>query len=291
AKVAECGGISAAARVLGMPKSKVSRRLAQLEEQLEVRLLERTTRAVSVTEAGRRFAVHCQRVAEEAASAQESVSEAFDVPRGVLRISASVAIGQYLLAPHLAEFRRCFPQIELDIELNNRRVDLIAENFDLVVRVGELQDSSLISRCFATARAGLYAAPSYLAARGEPRHLEALAEHDLLLMSAATNPEHWRFEQHAGKAQSLSVSPVLRINDFTSLRTLVADGAGIAQFPTYLVADLCDQGVLQQVLPQWCSECVNYYVLYPSRRGLTRKASAWIDFFTHKLAQAIPHLA
>ncbi len=283
AKVAETGGISAAARVLKVPKSKVSRRLAALESSLGVQLLERSTRSVSVTESGQLYLQHCQRIVEEANSAQESIHQLVDTPRGHLRISASVAIGQYLLAPYLAEFMTLFPQIELDIELSNRRVDLIAEGFDLVIRVGQLNDSNLISRCFGSAHAELYASPSYLENNGTPESLEDLTLHKTLVMSDAYKRHQWVLQNSNGEHSSVDIQPSLSINDFSSLRTVVNSGAGIAHFPNYLVRDQVEAGQLQRVLNDWRSSDINYYVLYPSRRGLTRKALVWIEFFTEKL--------
>lgn len=288
AKVAETGGISAAAKLLNVPKSKVSRRLAILESALGVRLLERSTRSVSVTESGQLYLQHCQRIVEEANNAQESIHQLVDNPRGNLRISTSVAIGQYLLAPYLSEFMNHYPQINIDIDLSNRRVDLITEGFDLVVRVGQLNDSNLISKRFGRAQACLYAAPSYLHRYGRPEKLSDLANHKTAVMSDANRSEQWILEDRTGQTSSIDIHPSLSINDFGSLRTAVKEGAGIAHFPDYLVDDLVKTGELERVLADWKSPEISYYVLYPSRRGLTRKAKVWIDFFSDKLLRGIP---
>mgnify|MGYP000014653991 CR=1 FL=1 len=288
AKVAELGGISAAAKILNVPKSKVSRRLAKLEADLGVRLLERSTRSVSITESGVLYLAHCQRIVEEAASAQNSLHQLVDTPRGTLRISASIAVGQFLIAPYLSEFMQQYPEIKLELDLNNRRVDLIAESFDLVVRVGDLNDSNLISRCFGTTHAELYASTDYLAQNGTPKCLNDLAQHKTLVMSDANRNHQWVLENKAGDRHVIDLHTNLSINDFSSLRTVVKSGAGIAAFPHYLVADLLQTGELQPVLCEWCSPQISYYLLYPSRRGVNRKAQVWIDFFTQKLKQAIP---
>ncbi|CAA0092386.1 HTH-type transcriptional regulator DmlR [BD1-7 clade bacterium] len=295
AKVADLQGISPAARALKMPKSKVSRRMTQLEDALGVRLLERSTRSVHVTEAGQRYLRHCQRVAEEADSALESVHQLADTPRGRLRISTSVAIGQYLIAPYTGDFMQTYPDVDLDIDLTNRRVDLIAEGFDLVVRVGQLNDSTLVSKRLGYARAGLYAAPSYVERHGSPNRPSDLADHKTLVMSDASRMHEWSLErtkvQKKNSAQTetmtVEISPCMSINDFTSLRAIVAGGGGIANFPSYLVEDLVQSGELIAVLPDWKSPPINYFVLYPSHRGLTRKAKVWIEFFADKLRDVI----
>jgi LysR family transcriptional regulator AphB len=287
AKVAETGGISAAAKALKVPKSKVSRRLAMLEAALGVRLLERSTRSFNVTESGLLYLQHCQRIVEEANSAQDSIQQLVDMPRGNLRISASIGVGQYLIAPHLSEFMQQYPEIDLDVDLNNRRVDPISEGFDLVIRVGQLNDSNLISKRFGTSQAALYASPDYLKQQGFPKSLADLSTHKTIVMSDANPNQQWILENKKGLQSVVDVRSKLSINDFSCLRTVVKNGGGIGLFPHYFVADLLQSGQLQQVLSDWGSSEISYYVLYPSRRGLTRKAKVWIEFFAHKLKQAI----
>ncbi len=288
AKVAETGGISAAAKVLKVPKSKVSRRLATLETALGVRLLERSTRSFNVTESGLLYLQHCQRIVEEATSAQDSIQQLVDMPRGNLRISASIGVGQYLIAPYLSEFMQLYPEIDLEVDLNNRRVDPISEGFDLVIRVGKLNDSNLISKCFGTSQAALYASPDYLEQKGVPENLADLSAHKTIVMTDANPNQQWVLEDKEGRQSAVDIRSKLSINDFSCLRTVVKSGGGIGLFPHYFVADLLQAGQLQQVLSDWRSSEISYYVLYPSRRGLTRKAKVWIDFFAHKLKRAIP---
>ncbi|MFL0810511.1 MAG: LysR family transcriptional regulator [Agarilytica sp.] len=285
AKVAELHGISPAARALKMPKSKVSRRMAALENELEVRLLERSTRSMHVTEAGNLYLQHCRRVVEEVSSAQESINNLSDSPRGHLRIGTSTAIGQYLIAPHLGEFMQQYPEIDTAMDLNNRRVDLISEGFDLVVRVGKLSDSNLVSKRLGSARAGLYAAPSYIKSHDKINRLEELQDHNTLVMSDANHSTQWLFEDGKGNSESIAITPMVSINDFHALRNIAAGGGGIANIPHYLVEDLVSNGQLLHILPEWQSPEIHYYVLYPSQLGLTRKARVWIDFITEKLRQ------
>jgi len=283
AKVAELKGISPAARVLNIPKSRVSRRVAALEEDLGTRLLERTTRAVQLTEMGEIFFRYCERVVEESENAVESMHQIMEAPRGLLRVSVSFAVGQYLIAPHLAEFLKLYSDITVQMDLNNRRVDLITEGYDLAFRVGALDDSSLMSKKVGSAKAVLCASPDYIAEFGNPTSLEHLQDHKKIVMSNSNNVSEWLLESTAGKLEAINVEAHVGINDFTALRTLIENSAGIALIPEYVVKDAIQNSRLQRILPEWQSPQINYYMLYPSRKGLTKKASAWIDFFTEKL--------
>ncbi|WP_417453216.1 LysR family transcriptional regulator [Kiloniella sp.] len=282
AKVAELEGISAAARVLNIPKSRVSRRIAALESDLGVRLIERTTRAVQLTEMGTIFFHHCRRVVEESESAIESINNMREAPRGNLRVSVSFAIGQYLVAPYLGEFAKLYPDIKINLDLSNRHVDLITEGYDLVIRVGEQKDSSLMTKRIGQARAKLCASPDYIKNYGSPTSLNQLPDHKLLMMSDSYDLKQFIFENQIGELRSLDVMPNNTINDFTALRSMVEDGCGISLMPEYIIQDAIDKGKLVQVLPDWQSKIISYYVLYPSRKGLTKKARAWIDFFEKK---------
>lgn len=286
AKVAELQGISPAARALNMPKSKVSRRMAMLEEALGSRLLERSTRSVHVTEAGNLYLKHCRRVADEAKMAEESVHQLSDSPRGFLRISASVTSGQQLLAPYFGEFMRSYPDIEIELDLNNRRVDMIAEGYDLVVRVGLLQDSNLRSKQLGKSNARLYAAPGYLQEHGVPGSVADLVNHRTLVMTDASRAYRWLLENKSGQQDFVQVHPKLSVNDLSTLRRITLDGAGVAFMPDYLARDFVKEGSLTPVLPDWKSPDIPYYVLYPSQLGLAQKARVWIDFFADKLENA-----
>ncbi len=283
AKVAEKGGISAAARELQQPKSRVSRRMAALESSLGVRLLERTSRAVNLTEAGNIYYQHCKRVQEEASSATESINQMLDTPRGHLRITASVTFGQYFLAPHIAEFIEKYPQISLDLNLNNRRVDLITEGFDVALRVGKLNDSSLISKHLGGSHAQLFAAPQYLDTQSRIDKLEDLENHQLLYMSDSDTGNHWTLQNQAGQQKQIAVYPKIRINDLTTLQAVAENGGGIAWIPSYLAHDALENERLTCVLPEWTSPHFNFYAIFPSRQGATQKVRAWIDFISEKM--------
>lgn len=282
-KVAETQGISPAARELKMPKSKVSRRMAALEDELGVRLLERSTRSVHLTEVGEIYAQHCKRIVEEAHSAQESVARALEAPRGHLRISASVTIGQHLLAPYVAEFIQLYPEIELELDLNNRRVDVIAEGFDLVVRVGALDDSTLVSRRLTTGYAKLFASPEYLQRAGIPRRLNGLEKHDFLCTTLATVTNQLTLVGPKEQQHTIPIKPITTTNDLTVLRQITIDGGGVALLPEYMGKPLVKTNRLHSVLPSWRSLPFHFYALYPSHRGITLKTRAWLDFLVTRL--------
>lgn len=287
AKVAELKGISPAARALDMPKSKVSRRMVTLEKSLGARLLERSTRSVNVTEAGNIYLQHCKRVVEEASSALESVNQLTQTPKGHLRISASVTCGQQLIAPHLGQFMQCYPDIEIEMDLSNRRVDMIGEAYDLVVRVGQPQDSTLVSKLLGKTWARLYASPDYLARNGKPATLAELAQHRKLVMTDDAHAYRWLLEDGEGIQHSVDVNPVMGVNDLMTMRTVLINGAGIALLPDYLADESAKRGRLVVLFPQWRSSAIPFYVLYPSHMGLTRKARVWVDFFSERLGKGL----
>jgi LysR family transcriptional regulator AphB len=282
-KVAEKQGISPAARALRMPKSKVSRRMVALEEELGVRLLERSTRAVHLTEVGQIYFRHCKRIVEEANSARESVHSMLDTPRGHLRISTSVTIGQFLLAPHMGQFMAKYPDVEIEVNLSNRRVDVIAEGFDLVVRVGDLQDSTLVSKRLGSDYLKFFASPNYLKECGIPGRLGELEKHRLLVMSDSAKPGEWSLVGPKKQQKTYSAKPYASANDLATIRQIALDGGGIALLPGFLSCAPEKSGELRRVLPAWRTPPFNYHALYPSRRGVTLKVRAWLDFFASKL--------
>ena len=169
AKVVETGGFTMAGEAIDMPKSNVSRRVSRLEERLGVRLLERTTRKIRMTELGEIYYTHCRRIIEEAEHADARVSQALEIPRGQLRVSASVTVGQNIISPVLGQFVKEYPEVKVQMTLANRRVDLVEEGFDIAVRVGQLEDSSLVARLLGKSELALFASPDYLKRAGEPK--------------------------------------------------------------------------------------------------------------------------
>ena len=287
AKVVDQGGFSAAGRALGLPKSNISRRVSQLEDRLGVRLLERTTRRVRVTEIGEIYYRHCKRIQEEAEHASVSVSQLLEAPRGLLRIGASVGTGQILLSPIITEFLARYPEVQIELALSNRRLDVIEEGFDLVIRIGQLEDSSLIAKRLGEARFFFYASPAYLDTRGAPVDPDGLHDHDCLTMSDMRSPTHLRLIGLKG-TRTITIRPRVAVNDFPSLRQMTQDGGGIAVLPSYLCTELEQQGQLTRILSDWSLPPVEFHALFPSHRGATPKVRVFLDFlgeeFSHRLS-------
>lgn len=245
------GGFSAAARALGVPKSSLSKRVAALEAQLGATLLARSTRAVSVTAAGRGLAEGAGPALRALDEAVRAVREEAVTPHGRVRITAPVVFGDELLSPLLAPFLAAHPRVQLEMLLVDRRVDLLAEGVDVAIRAGPLVDSSLVVRRLGPTRSCLVASPAYLAARSPPQRVKDLAHHDLCLFSA-TPPPPRRLTLHGPRgAVTLELSPRLVCTSQVSLRRAALDGAGIALLPWYLARAALDRGTLVEVLPRY----------------------------------------
>ncbi len=280
--VVEHGGFTAAAEATQLPKSNISRRIASLEERLCVRLLERTTRKVHVTEIGDIYYRHCRRMLDEADDADLYVEQAMEIPRGTLRVSASVTTGQHLLAPMAAEFMAQYPEVQFELVWTNRRVDVIDEGFDLAIRIGPLQDSSLVARGLGQWRLCLYASAEYLKARGTPQKPEDLHDHDCLLMSDMRGSNQWTLST-GDVTEQVVLTPRASVNDFDTLRRMVADGGGIAILPSYMhFGDYHNR--LVRVLDDWAGRLIELHAIFPSHRGATPKVRAFLDFLIVRLA-------
>ena len=275
--VVEAGSFTLAADRTGIPKANISRKIARLEAQLGVRLLERTTRTQHLTEAGKRYLIHCSRIQEEISLAEAAVSEVVNSFQGRLRIGTSVSIGQQILQPELVRFLHQYPELEFQLNLVNRRVDLIEEGFDLLIRVGKLDDSRLIARRLGTAQRKLFASPAYFNNRPAPRTLEELCSCDMLVMDNV-HGDHAVELVNGRKQKQLSLQPRLLADDFAIIKQGVLDGLGIAIFPAYMCTREIAEGRLIPVLPDWGMEPVDIFALYPQHRVKIPKVKAFLDF-------------
>lgn len=282
ARIVEAGTLTAAAARLGLPKSNISRRLARLEDALNVRLLERTTRSLRLTEIGEIYFRHCQRLLEEVDHAEESIAALAEAPRGLLRVSTSITIGQHLLAPLLATFMVALPEVRLQLQLTTRRVDLIHEGFDLAIRAGELEDSSLVGRRLCQSTLSWCASPAYLKAYGKPGHPGELAGHDCLLLAETDGVRHVHLIGQNGQ-ERFRIEPHAIVNDFSTLRTLAIAGAGIALMPDYMIGPAVGEQQLTRIMPNWSSPPIDIHALFPSHRGATPKVRAFLDFLVKRL--------
>ncbi len=232
AKVVELNGFSVAARDLGISKSAVSKQIARLEYDMGARLLNRTTRRLSLTEPGRAFYQGALRVLAEAEAAEQAVTHLSSAPRGTLKVNAPMSFGVRHVAPVLPAFMKKYPELAVELDLNDREVDLVEEGYDMALRIVRLRDSSLIARRLAPSRNILCAAPEYLARRGVPRFLEDLAGHECLLYSYQVAGDNWSFQAPGGKRR-VRVSGRLRANSGDALLQAALGGLGIVLLPSF----------------------------------------------------------
>ena len=285
ARVADAGSFSRAAERIGLPKSSVSRRIAAFEERLGERLMLRTTRRLTLTEFGTQLLEHARAVANEVDAVAALTEHRQARPSGRLRVSMPSDFANMLLTDALAAFVVAYPGISLELDLSPRRVDLLGENFDLVVRIGELPDDALlVARRLAVLSAGLYAAPAYLAARGEPALPEDLAQHDALrLLGRDGEPLGWTLASGSRRWEGLPPGRT-SANSPELLVKFALAGAGIAAVPDHLAAAGLRGGALQRVLPDWCLPAHTAWAVFPGRRLMPAKTRAFLDMLEAALA-------
>lgn len=285
AMVVEHGGFAAAERALGVPKSRLSRRIAQLEGDLGVRLLQRSTRKFAVTEVGQSVYRHAQTMLAEAQAAREAVDRVSVAPRGIIKVSCPVALAQELLAPLLPAFMKQHPQVRIQLHVSNRRVDVIQEGFDVALRVRSQlnDDGEMVARSFGQLRELLVASPRYLDRVGRPKQPADLAGHTTLSMSEDDARQRWTLHGPDGQVQKVDLTPTLMAQDFPLLLAAARDGLGVVLLPELSCAEAIRQGELEVVLPEWNLPQGICHAIYPSRRGLLPAVRAFIDFLAEQL--------
>jgi DNA-binding transcriptional LysR family regulator len=285
AKVVELQSFRAAAAALGVPKSTVSRKVAELEDTLGTRLLERTTRRLRLTDAGRAYHQRIGPALDALREAERALEDQNAQPSGRLKLTMTMEGGQTLLGPILAEYLAQYPQVQLQIELMDRRVDLVEEGFDVAIRAGALPDSSLIARRLGPPGAmRVYASPSYLKARGTPRHPRELADHVCMVMTGQSAPLMWTFQQR-GKPLPVKVNGHVEANSFTLLGELTAAGHGIARLPDYMAAELLEGRRVCSILDTFAPPPLAWHVVYPSSRNLSPKVRTLVEILERRFAQ------
>ncbi|MGH8714525.1 MAG: LysR family transcriptional regulator [Casimicrobiaceae bacterium] len=286
ARVVEAGSFVRAADRLGVSVSAVSRHVADLEAHLDVRLLNRTTRRLSLTESGRVFYERSVQLLADLEEAEQSASASTITPRGTLRLSAPVTFGERHLAPAIAAFVARHPGMRFDVELADRAVDLVDEGFDAAVRVGAIGSQNLVGRRIAETRLVCCAAPAYLARHGEPKRPEDLATHQCLIYSYAPQRSIWLFRDRDGAARQVRVSGVVHANSGRFLEVLAAEGVGIACEPDFIVGPEVRAGRLVPILRSFQPPPSSIQVVYPSRRHLSAKVRAFADFLRARFESA-----
>lgn len=280
AEVVEHGGFAAAGRALGLPKSRLSRRVAGLEAQLGVRLLQRTTRKLSLTDVGETYLRHCQALRESAQAAADAVAHAQTEPRGTIRVVCPVTLAQTVLGGVMPIYLAQHPQVRVEMEVNNRVVDLVKDGVDVALRVRlTLEDSgSLIVKRLDDARSVLVASPALLARQGTPTTLEEASRLDSLAMSVVDGSASIRLTSPEGREAVLQYTPRFVADDLLTLKLAALGGSGMCSLPDYMCEEELRSGQLVRLLPGWSTPVGVVHAVFPSRRGLSPAVRSFLDF-------------
>jgi len=278
ATVVDQGGFTDAAKKMGISKSAVSKHISSLEARLGARLLNRTTRRVSPTEIGLAYYDRACRVLSDAGEADALVASMQSAPAGLLRLSVATDFGVNHLSPILGDFLQQFPDITVNMVLNNRYVELISEGFDMAIRMGDLEDSSLRARKLTETQMRMIAAPSYFEKHGRPTRLDDLNSHKLLHYSNQASGNAWKITAPSGEERQIRSAGWLSVNDGQSLLNACIAGLGIAYLPSFLYANAMEQVQVVDVMPDLPIERTGIYAVYPPGRFTQPKVRAFIDF-------------
>jgi DNA-binding transcriptional LysR family regulator len=286
ARVVEAGSFTKAAKALGVPVSTVSRKVSRLEDDLKVRLLQRTTRKLSLTEPGRLYYERVSRSLAELDCAEKMLQEIQETPRGVLRMTAPVE--PTVVIDLVVEFLREYSEVRVEIDFTNRVVDLIEEGYDLAVRAGRLPDSSLIAHKLGEGQLHIVASPGYINRRGLPESVEDIKEHCCVLMGRSVMNPSWSLHNKAGKKVTVPVNARLVVNHLEAVRDAALAGLGLALLPEVYCDDEIEDGRLVHVLPELSLDAGAMWVVYPSRQHLAPTVRAFVDFAKANAGRVLP---
>lgn len=272
-RIAELSSVSAAARALGAPKSSISRSLSRLEASVGAALMERSTRHLRMTDAGVLLLPHAIRILDDVDEASAALDGLAGTASGLLRINTSYAFGQGLIAPMLPAFLASYPEVQVMLDLDNRRIDILAEGTDVVIRIGALPDSALVARTLPAVELWLCASPTYLLAQGGPASLEDLSMYDVV---ERTETSIWTFGEGT-ETKQIQVHARSMIPDAGAQKVVLIGGGGIGRIPDYLAAPAVASGHLVRIFPELKGELIEIHALYPSHRSLSAKVRVFID--------------
>ena len=284
-KVVTLGSYAEAGRALGLTRSAISKAVMELEQLLGARLLDRTTRRVAATEAGIAYYGSCLDILARVEETEMQVSRLHDEPRGILKINAPVSFGVLYLGPAIADFMALYPDLKVELTLNDRFIDPIEEGVDVTIRIGDLEDSSLIARRLAPARRVLVAAPAYLEAHGTPAMPDDIAPHVCLTYGHTSTLQKWVLERD-GEVTSVAINSALCSNNGDILRSAALAGRGIAMLPTFLVGGDLKTKRLVPMLPDYAPTALGIFALYAPNRYLAAKTRVLIDFLAARFGDA-----
>lgn len=281
ARVAEHGSFTAGAKALGVSKSAASKYVARLEDRLGARLLNRTTRKLSLTEVGQAFFERCQNILAELEAAEQAVTQLQDEPRGTLRVNAPMSFGIRHMAPAVAAFMGLYPDLTIDLTLDDRTVDVVDEGYDLVIRITALPDSTLIARKLAPFRTVICAAPGYWREHGKPAHPGDLTDHTCLGYTYLQTQNEWRFEED-GTPVGVKVTERLRSNNGDVLSAAALAGNGVVRAPYFIVGPDLTAGRLESALENFEETGRGIFAVYPHNRHLSAKVRVFVDFLAER---------
>jgi DNA-binding transcriptional LysR family regulator len=276
--VIETGSFTAASERLGMSKALVSKYVGEVEDSLGVRLLNRSTRRLALTEAGQRYYDQALPLLEEFAEMVDSVTGEQSSPRGLLRISVPVTFGEMSLAPLIPKFLQQYPDIGVDLQLNDKMIDMLEEGIDVVIRIGAVDDSSLIAKHIQTLPLALCASPAYITQHGLPETPEDLIKHQCVVDSNFRIGKHWPIICPDNITTSVEVSSRIMANSPRAVKEIALADGGIGMIPRFIVQDALDDGRLEEILPTYRTLEFGLFAIYPHRRYLSRKVRCFIDF-------------
>lgn len=287
AQVVDQGGFSAASRVLGIPRSRLSRRIAALEERLDSRLLQRSTRRIQVTELGQRYYEHCRAMLVEAEAAQQTIDQFHTEPRGTIKLSCPIGLLSFHIADMLAEFMALYPDVCVHLEATNRAVDLLADGVDIAIRARPLplEDSDLVLRVLSDRGQCLVASPRLLEHHGLPQSPEELARLPSLSRSTPLEPQQWQLRCPNGELMVVHHRPRYITTDMQALLAAALAGVGVVQLPALMLDQHLERGELVTVLPDYPPRRELIHLVFPSRRGLLPAVRALIDFLAERYAE------
>lgn len=288
--VVKGGGFSSAARTLGVSKSAVSKRINLLEQELGVRLFYRTTRKLSLTEAGERYFEHAEQALLAANMAEDAVAELQGEPRGRLKISSPMSFGRLHVAPMIPKMLKRYPKLDIELLMDDRPVDLVAEGIDIAIRTsfGGLPDSALVARKLAPLRQGVYASPDYAKEHTLPGVPTELSEHNCILFSYSRDANLWTFERD-GQSEVIEVSGNYRVNNSEAILTAITEGVGIGRLPTFIAGPCLKSGQLIDLFPEHHIPDHTFYAVFPERQYLPAKVRVFLEFATEYFGGDSPY--
>lgn len=285
-RVVQAGSFSAAARALDLTPSAISKQIGRLEDRLGARLFNRTTRRLNLTEVGNGFYERCRQILTDIEEAEQAVADLRSRPRGTLKLALPAAFGRLHVIPVLSDYLQRYPDMRIDLNQNDRLIDIVAEGMDLAIRIGDLSDSSLIARRLAPNRRVVCAAPAYFANRTVPKGPQDLAEHNCLVYIYRASRNDWRFHGPTGE-ETVQVSGNLEANSAEALQSAVLSGLGLGLLPIWLIGADLKAGRMIEVLPDYHAPDSAVYAVYPPGRHLSPKVRSFVDFLAEYFSSGL----